>query len=110
MPEEIVKQCPFCGTHLEQLTDIPQMYQHPKNDCFFSDLIVQKTEIEKWNARKPMERIVEKLEKELRLAEKDKEKALCDPLCHPSQFDFAKGYVMGMHNAIETVKGSGEDE
>lgn len=110
MSDERLLPCPFCGGEAKWANALHNYIEC--KECDF-ETIWYDTEAEAikiWNTRKPMERIVEKLEKELRLAEKDKEKALCDPLCHPSQFDFVKGYVMGMHNAIETVKGSGVDE
>ena len=38
------------------------LYQHPENDCLLSKLVVRGTDIEKWNTRKPMDRILEQLE------------------------------------------------
>lgn len=45
------------------------------------------------------------LGKELKLAEMDKEQVMIE---NPLQFDFARGYVMGITNAIEIVKGGAE--
>lgn len=55
---------------------------------------------------KEFEKIIEKLEKELKLA--DEEKLRCARE-NPLQFDSAKGYAMGLSNAIEIVKAGGVD-
>ena len=52
------------------------------------------------------EKIIEKLEEELKLA--DEEKLRCARE-NPLQFDSAKGYAMGLSNAIEIVKAGGTD-
>ena len=54
-----------------------------------------------------VEKVVEQLEKELQLA--DKEKARCARE-NPLQFDSAKGYASGIATAIEIVKGGGINE
>lgn len=54
-----------------------------------------------------VDKVVEQLEKELQLA--DKEKARCARE-NPLQFDSAKGYASGIATAIEIVKGGGVDE
>ena len=56
---------------------------------------------------KEFEKIIEKLEKELKLA--DDEKLRCARE-NPLQFDSAKGYAMGLSNAIEIVKAGGTDD
>ena len=53
---------------------------------------------------KEFEKIIEKLEKELKLA--DEEKLRCARE-NPLQFDSAKGYAIGLSNAIEIVKAGG---
>lgn len=63
--------------------------------------------IDAWSTRKTIHRIVEQLEKELQLA--DKEKARCTRE-NPLQFDSAKGYASGIATAIEIVKGGGINE
>ena len=63
--------------------------------------------IDAWSTRKTIHRIVEQLEKELQLA--DKEKARCTRE-NPLQFDSAKGYASGIATAIESVKGGGINE
>lgn len=54
-----------------------------------------------------VEKVVEELEEELKLA--DDEKARCIKE-NPMQFDEAKGYARGMACAIEIVKRGGRDE
>ena len=48
-----------------------------------------------------VDKVVEQLESELRLADKEKERCARE---NPLQFDSAKGYAMGLSNAIEIVK------
>ena len=50
-------------------------------------------------------KVVEQLESELRIADKEKERCARE---NPLQFDSAKGYAMGLSNAIEIVKGGGK--
>ena len=57
--------------------------------------------IETWNTREPVDDVLERLEKELRLANKEKERALKE---NPLQFDYAKGYANGIANTIGFVK------
>ena len=49
-----------------------------------------------------IDKVIKELEEELALA--DAEKIICSRE-NPLQFDYAKGYVMGIYNAIEIVKG-----
>ena len=51
-------------------------------------------------------KVVYQLESELRLADKEKERCARE---NPLQFDSAKGYAMGLSNAIEIVKAGGTD-
>ena len=51
-------------------------------------------------------KVVDQLESELRLADKEKERCARE---NPLQFDSAKGYAMGLSNAIEIVKAGGAD-
>lgn len=46
--------------------------------------------------------VLEQLEEELRLANKEKERASIE---NPAQFDFARGYALGIAKAIGAVKG-----
>ena len=52
------------------------------------------------------DKVVEQLESELRIADKEKERCARE---NPLQFDSAKGYAMGLSNAIEIVKAGGAD-
>ena len=52
------------------------------------------------------DKVVDQLESELRLADKEKERCARE---NPLQFDSAKGYAMGLSNAIEIVKAGGAD-
>lgn len=65
MSEVELKPCPFCGEHLERCETPRLLYQHPysKNGCFLRGYIVGGSDIAAWNTRKPMEGIVEQLEK-----------------------------------------------
>ena len=60
--------------------------------------------IKAWNTRTPMERIVERLEEELKLADEEKRRCVAENML---QFDEAKGYARGIANAIEIVKEEG---
>ncbi len=51
--------------------------------------------------------IVEQLEKELKLATREKERCISE---NPMQFEFAKGYEMGLYNALEIVRDRKKDE
>ena len=51
------------------------------------------------------DKVVDQLESELRLADKEKERCARE---NPLQFDSAKGYAMGLSNAIEIVKAGGK--
>ena len=52
------------------------------------------------------DKVVDQLESELRLADKEKERCARE---NPLQFDSAKGYAMGLSNANEIVKAGGTD-
>lgn len=50
------------------------------------------------------DKVVEQLEEELELAEEEKKRCVIENYL---QYDFAKGYAMGVYNAIDIVKGGG---
>lgn len=79
-------KCTECGLRLEQ------------ENCTEDFATAQ------WNTRKPMERIVERLEEELELTDKEKRRCVHE---NPLQFDEAKGYARGIANAIEIVREEG---
>ena len=53
-----------------------------------------------------VDKVVERLEEELQLADKEKQRCIRE---NPLQFDSAKGYASGIATAIEIVKGGGID-
>ena len=63
-----LKRCPFCGIEFVIEEDRGhKYYTHPHVGCFFDYLpilIDDEDTIRKWNTRKPMERIIERLEEE----------------------------------------------
>lgn len=54
------KKCPFCGDRLitRERKDI---FYHTKNGCLLQGSILMQDQLELWNTRKPMERIVERV-------------------------------------------------
>ena len=78
-----LKNCPFCGEKMvpsHKLLKHPNGYLkwfrfHPDNKCFLSafSIDLRETErVEAWNTRKPIENIVERLEEELELSDRNK--------------------------------------
>ena len=59
-----------------------------------------------WNTRKPMERIVEQLEEELELAEKEEKRCLME---HSQRYEKAEQYALGISNALDIVRKGGID-
>lgn len=51
-----------------------------------------------------LDAVLEQLEEELQLANKEKERAARE---NPLQYDFARGYALGIAKAIGVVKGGG---
>lgn len=88
-------ECKSCGCMIEKEVPWNGMNQEEHDrEC-------AKFLIEAWNTRKPMERIVERLEEELALSDKEKLRCINEDAL---QFDIAKGYATGIYNAIEIVK------
>lgn len=104
-----LKRCPLCGIEFVIEEDERyKYYTHPSVGCFFDNLPIlvdDEDTISKWNTRKPMERIMERLEEELHLSDKEEERCVYE---NPLQFDEAKGYARGIANAIEIVKEVGD--
>ena len=74
---------------------------------FFSIGVCDATElVNAWNTRKPMERIVQSLENELKLSDEEKQRCVNE---NPMQFDAAKGYATGINNALDIVRKGGID-
>lgn len=91
-----LKPCPFCGGELKK--DRWGFYVHGRNACILTCFEVEpeEEEIEKWNTRKPMDRIVEELGSQ------------CSKTVSMGRMDgktLTAGFNLGILNAIEIVKG-----
>lgn len=65
MSEIKLAKCPFCDAELKRWDYMPQVFfEHPYNGCILSGKKVLESEhdIKAWNTRKPMERIIERIE------------------------------------------------
>ena len=65
MSEIKLAKCPFCDVELKRWDYMPQVFfEHPYNGCILSGKKVLESEhdVKAWNTRKPMERIIERLE------------------------------------------------
>lgn len=105
-----LKRCPFCGGeakicdgYIEEFLKTEYMKYVQCNYCKASTKLyfTEKEAIKAWNTRKPMERILERLETELELSDKEKRRA------DMFQFDRAVGYSHGISNAIDFIKEEG---
>ena len=106
MSDERLKPCPFCGISLYTLTDSPLfVYRHPENECLLANCIINEKGIGLWNTRKPMERIVERLEQQKQQYKRRSEEAK-----HVLQRDHFFGKMCSYDHAIEIVKGGGVDD
>ena len=90
--------CPLSDIYLEN--EKINNYETGQRETF--DLITEHLDAQP-TAYDP-DKVVEQLESELRLADKEKERCAKE---NPLQFDSAKGYAMGLSNAIEIVKAGG---
>ena len=104
MSDERLKPCPCCESTDVGTEFVGKMEYVICRSCGLQTLaFFEKGQaIKRWNTRTPLKRIVEKLEKELELADKEKERNARE---NPLQFDSVKGYATGIYNAIEIVKG-----
>ena len=96
MSEIKLLPCPFCKAELKRWDYMPNVFfEHPYNGCILSGKKVLESEhdIKAWNTRKPMERIVERLE------ESESVK------CYGSRN--SENYLMPLKDAIEIVKEEG---
>lgn len=103
--EDRLKPCPHCGAKLEK---IKGWYAHPTTDCFNATVAFRadsEESIEAWNTRKPMDRIVEQLEKWKQEADEQYE---------DTDSELYKMASVGKYHAykqaIEIVKEGGKDE
>lgn len=58
-----LKLCPFCGVKLHKHY---RYYHHEINGCIFDDYEFFEKDFEKWNTRKPVEKVLEQLEEEVK--------------------------------------------
>lgn len=103
--------CPFCGGEAEIDSDKigkgkSLYYAYCKNYCItqYGYYSSKESAITAWNTRKPMERILERLETESDLAEKEMERAREQ---NPLQYERCDSYICAIDNAIEIVKEEG---
>ena len=106
---ETLKPCPFCGgeaiVETEKIGKEQLLYAVGCSDreCVSQGRYYTTVEsaINAWNTRKPVENVIERLEKEMELAEK--EMAECTFKGMPF-YDTQNGYATAMYNAIEFIK------
>lgn len=104
MSEIKLLHCPFCKEELEIIGKGHYFAHKSNNGCILQHLcfeIEDKEALKAWDTRKPVEDVLERLEEELKLSEKEKER--CDSE-NPLQFEIANGYMNGISNAIEIIK------
>ena len=101
MQNDKLLPCPFCDKKLKRFKG---GYEHKPSQCVLSSFILTDVEIPKWNARKPIERIIKQLEEE---KEKANERAMTENSIHGHTLDFESfyGQRMAYCQAIEIVKG-----
>ena len=87
--------CPLCSAKMKR---IKNGYEHPSSQCVLSGFVVTDVEIKKWNTRKPMKRINERLE-----AQKEQSEKIYNEL----KDSFYLGMQQADDNAIEIVKEEG---
>ena len=92
--------CPFCDKKLKR---IKNGYEHKSSQCVLSSFILTDVEIPKWNARKPMERIVEQLEDKMLTSSSASTEAIIG-MCGVSA-TYYNGEYEAYKKAIEIVKG-----
>ena len=103
-------KCPFCGEELE-LIEERKLFAHKSNKCFLYDFCFPtylEEAIKAWNTRKPMERILERLEEKQNNWENNYNVAKrCGDI---SRMHYADGYADGVAIAFEVVEMASEQE
>ena len=106
MSEIKLLPCPFCDAELKRWDYMPSVFfEHPYNGCILSGKKVLESEhdINAWNTRKPMERILTRLEEKQTEYEKISEQKYFDM----PQACYYKGYEEGYKGAIKICKEEG---
>jgi Lar family restriction alleviation protein len=99
--------CPFCGGGAELLKGLCELDNYVmclKCGCKTKLYNTKESAIKAWNTRKPMERIVERLEEESVLSEEERERSREQ---NPLQYERVDSYICAIDNAIEIVKEEG---
>ncbi len=103
MSEIKLLPCPFCQAKLKRWDYMPSVFfEHPYNGCILSGKKVLESEhdVKAWNTRKPMERILTRLEEEVTLERMDK----MEDRVGKRQ---TTGFGLGVNASIEIVKEEG---
>ena len=105
--KETLKTCPFCGGEAIKSAfswgNISDEFTIECTVCDARTTVLKSEEaIKAWNTRKPLERVIERLETEGKLADEERDRCARE---NPLQFDRAVGYSNGIFNAIEFIKG-----
>ena len=87
-----LKKCPFCGVTLTNEKP-SKIYVHEKTGCILDFRGFTEEDYSKWNTRKPMERILERLEEALKV--------------HETQAVFSSDSERAYMKAIKIVKEEG---
>lgn len=97
--------CPFCGMELKE--NMRGLYEDCNKECIMYCFELHPQDVPLWNARKPIERIVERLEEKTKKAMHNSEKAaeLGEAYEKHMIFNGAKGTAF--EEAIEIVKEEG---
>ena len=103
-------RCPFCGGEAKVAHEYTEEWKLAYVMCFrcgcsTPSAISEDTVIQIWNTRKPMERIVEKLEQQKQQYKRRSEEAM-----HVLQGEHFFGKMCSYDHAIKIVKGGGVDE
>ena len=103
MNENKLLPCPFCQAKLKRWDYMPSVFfEHPYNGCILSgkEVLESEHDVKAWNTRKPMERILTRLEEEVTLERMDK----MEDRVGKRQ---TTGFGLGVNASIEIVKEEG---
>jgi hypothetical protein len=99
-----LKRCPFCGKTL--IADGVKFFVHPVVGCLLDGIPIKNDaeSIKRWNTRKPMDRIVERLEQQAKQYNR-RAKELANKSTEAGIHN--KGKACSYEHAIEIVKEEG---